>query len=66
LLNRYPFTELANGVLMAQLAGMKDSWHVLAVKPKYHLYVVVIGESARRDGLSVRPRDFCVEPLAAT
>ncbi len=22
---------------MAQLAGMKDSWHVLAVKPKYHL-----------------------------
>ncbi|PLK89226.1 phosphoethanolamine transferase, partial [Klebsiella pneumoniae] len=36
---------------MAQLAGMKDSWHVLAVKPKYHLYVVVIGESARRDAL---------------
>nr|MDQ6120189.1 hypothetical protein [Klebsiella pneumoniae subsp. pneumoniae] len=33
---------------MAQLAGMKDSWHVLAVKPKYHLYVVVIGESAPR------------------
>ena len=31
---------------MAQLANMKDSWHVLAVKPKYHLYVVVIGESA--------------------
>ncbi len=42
---------------MAQLAGMKDSWHVLAVKPKYHLYVVVIGESARRDAL---------EPSAAT
>ena len=36
---------------MAQLANMKDSWHVLAVKPKYHLYVVVIGESARRDAL---------------
>ncbi len=39
---------------MAQLAGMKDSWHVLAVKPKYHLYVVVIGESARRDALGAR------------
>jgi glucan phosphoethanolaminetransferase (alkaline phosphatase superfamily) len=36
---------------MAQLANMKDSWHVLAVKPKYQLYVVVIGESARRDAL---------------
>ncbi|MGS5689060.1 phosphoethanolamine transferase, partial [Klebsiella pneumoniae] len=34
---------------MAQLAGMKVSWHVLAVKPKYDVYVVVIGESARRD-----------------
>ncbi|MDQ6190845.1 hypothetical protein M3O75_05270 [Klebsiella pneumoniae] len=33
---------------MAQLAGMKDSWHVLAVKPKYHLYVVVIGKRAPR------------------
>ena len=36
---------------MAELSTMKDSWNVLAVKPKYHTYVVVIGESARRDAL---------------
>ena len=36
---------------MAQLSGMKDTWNVTAVKPKYHTYVVVIGESARRDAL---------------
>ena len=34
---------------MAQLASMKDTWTVLGVKPKYHTYVVVIGESVRRD-----------------
>lgn len=28
---------------------MKDTWTVTAVKPKYQTYVVVIGESARRD-----------------
>jgi glucan phosphoethanolaminetransferase (alkaline phosphatase superfamily) len=31
---------------MAELSNMKDTWNVLAVKPKYHTYVVVIGESA--------------------
>jgi len=36
---------------MAQFASMKDTWTVTAVKPKYHTYVVVIGESARRDAL---------------
>lgn len=36
---------------MAQFASMKDTWTVTAVKPKYHIYVVVIGESARRDAL---------------
>ena len=36
---------------MAQLSGMKDTWTVTAVNPKYHVYVVVIGESARRDAL---------------
>ena len=36
---------------MAELSGKKDTWHVTAVKPKYHTYVVVIGESARRDAL---------------
>jgi glucan phosphoethanolaminetransferase (alkaline phosphatase superfamily) len=36
---------------MAELSTMKDTWNVLAVKPKYHTYVVVIGESARRDAM---------------
>ncbi|MEO3989347.1 phosphoethanolamine transferase [Pseudocitrobacter cyperus] len=36
---------------MAQFAQMKDTWTVTSVKPKYHTYVVVIGESARRDAL---------------
>ena len=36
---------------MAELSTMKDTRNVLAVKPKYHTYVVVIGESARRDAL---------------
>lgn len=36
---------------MSALSQMKDSWNVLAVKPKYHLYVVVIGESVRRDAV---------------
>lgn len=36
---------------MAKLASMKDSWTVTAVKPKYHTYVVVIGESVRRDAV---------------
>src|SRR5690606_11911344 len=36
---------------MAELSGMKDTWTVLGVKPKYHTYVVVIGESVRRDAM---------------
>ncbi len=36
---------------MAKLSGMKSTWTVTAVKPKYQTYVVVIGESARRDAL---------------
>lgn len=36
---------------MRAFSEMKDTWNVLAVKPKYHTYVVVIGESARRDAL---------------
>ncbi|EIV7686475.1 phosphoethanolamine transferase [Salmonella enterica] len=36
---------------MAQLSDIKDSWTVTAVKPRYHIYVVVIGESARRDAM---------------
>lgn len=51
---------------MAQLAGMKDSWHVLAVKPKYHLYVVVIGESARRDALGAFGGHWDNTPFASS
>lgn len=36
---------------MSALSQMKDTWNVTAVKPKYHIYMVVIGESARRDAL---------------
>ncbi|HBH65067.1 MAG TPA: phosphoethanolamine transferase [Erwinia persicina] len=36
---------------MNQLATLKDDWHVTSVKPQQQIYVVVIGESARRDAL---------------
>ena len=36
---------------MQELATMQDSWHVIAAKPAHQVYVVVIGESARRDAL---------------
>lgn len=36
---------------MNQLATLKDNWHVVSVKPQQQIYVVVIGESARRDAL---------------
>ncbi|MBD8163131.1 phosphoethanolamine transferase [Erwinia persicina] len=36
---------------MNQLATLKDDWHVTGVKPQQQIYVVVIGESARRDAL---------------
>ena len=59
----YPVARFVNDVLdsnrdvldeqarMLALAGKKDTWHVLAVKPRYHTYVVVIGESVRRDAV---------------
>ncbi|MEN0612924.1 phosphoethanolamine transferase [Klebsiella indica] len=51
---------------MVRLANMKDSWHVLAVKPKYHLYVVVIGESARRDALGAFGGHWDNTPFASS
>jgi Predicted membrane-associated, metal-dependent hydrolase len=36
---------------MQNLSTLQDNWHVIAVKPKHQVYVVVIGESARRDAL---------------
>ena len=36
---------------MQDLATLQDNWHITAVKPAHQVYVVVIGESARRDAL---------------
>lgn len=41
-------TEIAR---MSQLASQQDDWHILSVKPDRQIYVVVIGESARRDAM---------------
>ncbi|MFS2223389.1 sulfatase-like hydrolase/transferase [Pantoea sp. B65] len=38
-------------VRMNQLTSLQDSWTVTGVKPTHQLYVIVIGESARRDAL---------------
>jgi glucan phosphoethanolaminetransferase (alkaline phosphatase superfamily) len=51
---------------MAQLASVKDTWHVLAVKPKYHYYIVVIGESARRDALGAFGGHWDNTPFASS
>ncbi|CBG87594.1 phosphoethanolamine transferase [Citrobacter rodentium] len=51
---------------MAMLAGMKDTWTVTAVKPKYHTYVVVIGESARRDALGAFGGHWDNTPFASS
>lgn len=36
---------------MQELATLQDNWHVIAAKPRHQVYVVVIGESVRRDAL---------------
>ncbi|MBJ8896111.1 phosphoethanolamine transferase [Citrobacter braakii] len=51
---------------MAKLASVKDSWTVTAVKPKYHTYVVVIGESARRDALGAFGGHWDNTPFASS
>lgn len=51
---------------MAQLAGMKDTWKVTGVKPKYHTYVVVIGESVRRDAMGAFGGHWDNTPFAST
>ncbi|MFG1175364.1 phosphoethanolamine transferase [Erwiniaceae bacterium CAU 1747] len=38
---------------MNQLATLQDDWHLLGVKPDRQIYVIVIGESARRDAMGV-------------
>ncbi len=51
---------------MLELAKMKDSWTVLGVKPRYHNYVVVIGESARRDALGAFGGQWNNTPFASS
>ncbi|WP_313079719.1 phosphoethanolamine transferase [Atlantibacter sp.] len=51
---------------MAQLSQIKDSWNVLAVKPKYHTYVVVIGESVRRDAVGAFGGHWNNSPFASS
>lgn len=51
---------------MQAFAKMKDTWNVLAVKPKYHTYVVVIGESARRDALGAFGGHWDNTPFASS
>lgn len=36
---------------MHELTTLQDNWHILSVKPTQRVYVLVIGESARRDAL---------------
>ncbi|MGK9172417.1 sulfatase-like hydrolase/transferase [Yokenella regensburgei] len=50
---------------MAQLANMKDSWNVTAVKTRYHTYVVVIGESVRRDAVGAFGGHWNNSPFAS-
>ena len=61
--NREVVTEKAR---MLELAKVKDNWTVLAVKPRYHNYVMVIGESARRDALGAFGGQWNNTPFASS
>ncbi|EKK7715690.1 phosphoethanolamine transferase [Cronobacter dublinensis] len=50
---------------MEALSKIKDSWNVLAVAPKYHTYVVVIGESVRRDAVGAFGGHWDNSPFAS-
>lgn len=51
---------------MAELSKIKDSWNVVAVKPRYHTYVVVIGESVRRDAVGAFGGHWNNSPFASS
>ncbi|MFP1483194.1 phosphoethanolamine transferase [Escherichia coli] len=51
---------------MAKLSGIKDAWTVTTIKPKYQTYVVVIGESARRDALGAFGGHWDNTPFASS
>lgn len=65
--------DTANGKLevdremarMQSLASVSDSWHVTSVKPKHQVYVLVIGESARRDALGAFGGKWPTTPFAS-
>lgn len=50
---------------MQKLASVSDTWHVTAVKPRYQVYVLVIGESARRDALGAFGGKWPTTPFAS-
>lgn len=50
---------------MAELSKIKDSWNVVAVSPRYHTYVVVIGESVRRDAVGAFGGHWNNSPFAS-
>jgi glucan phosphoethanolaminetransferase (alkaline phosphatase superfamily) len=50
---------------MQDLATKQDNWHVIAVKPTHQVYVVVIGESARRDALGAFGGQWDNTPFAS-
>lgn len=50
---------------MQKLASVSDTWHVTAVKPRHQVYVLVIGESARRDALGAFGGKWPTTPFAS-
>jgi len=50
---------------MQDLATKQDDWHVVAVKPTHQVYVIVIGESARRDALGAFGGQWDNTPFAS-
>ncbi|PWW10270.1 phosphoethanolamine transferase [Mangrovibacter plantisponsor] len=50
---------------MQQLAMQKDTWQITQVAARYHLYVLVIGESARRDALGAFGGQWDNTPFAS-
>lgn len=65
--------DTANGTLevdremarMQTLSSVADSWHVTSVKPRHQIYVLVIGESARRDALGAFGGKWPTTPFAS-
>lgn len=50
---------------MQQLSAQKDTWQITQVAARYHIYVLVIGESARRDALGAFGGQWDNTPFAS-